>query len=168
MFNCFPFDFAQADASLITCSTLLDHYLLISRVNGFCLSPCVVYCFQGSLIILHVAAMSRKAALTIIGKTTRRITTVFYLRDHKKYYITLWGKHLSGDWYKCPHTVVCLVLSLFLTWADTYPFLGFSTVVAARGSWESFKNAKAQGKAPVFCPSHDPLLPALYLALTPL
>ena len=30
-------------------------------------------------------------------------------------------------------------------------FLGFSTVVAAQGSWESFKNAKTQGKtvAPV-------------------
>ena len=26
-------------------------------------------------------------------------------------------------------------------------FLGFSTVVAEQGSWESFKNAKAQGKA---------------------
>ena len=26
-------------------------------------------------------------------------------------------------------------------------FWGFSTVVAAQGSWESFKNAKAQGKA---------------------
>ena len=33
-------------------------------------------------------------------------------------------------------------------------FLGFSTVVAAQGSWESFKNAKAQGK--VQC-DHDTL-----------